>query len=173
MTTSSSYDSPTFLGQKDKYLMGLSLPQLMVALGVAAWWFIVTLMFPYDMLVRLMMMAPLTGVSLTLLFARIAGLTIPMFVLMSIKGLFSKPSYEEVDALILNGDPDWVMMQRRREENPGFMSRLKGRKASLQTLDAQSKQVELQAEMDKQVVEGSRAAEQWVREGVRTLVRGR
>ena len=26
-----SYDSPTFLGQRDKYLMGLSLPQLMVA----------------------------------------------------------------------------------------------------------------------------------------------
>ena len=61
MTTNSSYDSPTFLGQKDKYLMGLSLPQLMVALGVAAWWFIVTLMFPYSMLTRLMLMAPLTG----------------------------------------------------------------------------------------------------------------
>ena len=173
MTTNSSYDSPTFLGQKDKYLMGLSLPQLMVALGVAAWWFIVTLMFPYSMLTRLMLMAPLTGMSLTLLFARIAGLTIPVFVLMSIKSLFSKPSYEEVDALVLNGDPDWVMMQRMREDNPGFMARLRGRKAALQTLDAQSKQVELQAEMDKQVVEGSMAAEQWVREGVRTLVRGR
>ena len=40
-----SYDSPTFLGQKDKYLMGLSLPQLMVAAVVGVFWFLVSLMF--------------------------------------------------------------------------------------------------------------------------------
>ena len=41
-----SYDSPTFLGQKDKYLMGLSLPELLMAMGVAFGWFLVTLFFP-------------------------------------------------------------------------------------------------------------------------------
>ena len=34
-----SYDSPTFLGQKDKYMLGLSLPELMVSMGIGAFWF--------------------------------------------------------------------------------------------------------------------------------------
>ena len=87
MTMMGSYDSPTFLGQKDKYLMGLSLPQLMVAIGVAAWWFFVSLTFPYSTVTRILIMVPLTGASLALLFARISGLTVPMFVLLAIKGL--------------------------------------------------------------------------------------
>ena len=53
MTMMGSYDSPTFLGQKDKYLMGLSLPQIMVAMGVAAWWFFVSLTLPYSMITRI------------------------------------------------------------------------------------------------------------------------
>ena len=32
----STYDCPTFLGQKDKYLAGLSLPQLMASIGMGA-----------------------------------------------------------------------------------------------------------------------------------------
>ena len=174
MTMMGSYDSPTFLGQKDKYLMGLSLPQLMVAIGVAAWWFFITLTFPYSMVTRLLIMVPLTGVSLTLLFARISGLAIPIFVLLSIKGLFSRPSFEEVDALVMNGDPDWVIMQRQKASGGGgFLARIKGKRSALNTLEAQSKQSELRADVDKQVVETSKAAEQWVRDGVNTLIKGR
>ena len=173
MTMMGSYDSPTFLGQKDKYLMGLSLPQLMVAIGVAAWWFFVSLTFPYSTVTRILIMVPLTGASLTLLFARISGLTVPMFVLLAIKGLFSKPSFEEVDVLVMNGDPDWVMLQRQKSVNPGFLARIKGRRSALNTMESQAKQSELRADVDKQVVETSKAAEQWVRDGVNTLIKGR
>ena len=173
MTMMGSYDSPTFLGQKDKYLMGLSLPQIMVAMGVAAWWFFVSLTLPYSMITRILIMVPLTGASLTLLFARIAGLTVPGFVLLSVKSLFSRPSFEEVDALVMNGDPDWVIMQRQKADSPGFLARVKGRKSALNTLEARSKQAELRADVDKQVVETSKAAEQWVRDGVNTLIKGR
>ena len=136
MTMMGSYDSPTFLGQKDKYLMGLSLPQIMVAMGVAAWWFFVSLTLPYSMITRILIMVPLTGASLTLLFARIAGLTVPGFVLLSVKSLFSRPSFEEVDALVMNGDPDWVIMQRQKAEGGGgFLARIKGRRSALNTLE--------------------------------------
>lgn len=174
MTMHGSYDSPTFLGQKDKYLLGLSLPQLMVAMGVAIGWFLVTLSFPLSVLVRSLLLVPLTGVSLALVFARISGLSIPMFILLSIKSIFSKPSYEEKSLQVLEGDPVWVTLQQQKAENPGgFFSKLRGRqKSAMHSLEAQEKQAELRAEVDKQVVESSVATEQWVRDGIRTLMKG-
>ena len=74
-----SYDSPTFLGQKDKYMLGLSLPQLMVAVGVIFFWFLVSLAFPYTTQVRLAIMTPLSSVTLALIFVRISGLSIPAY----------------------------------------------------------------------------------------------
>ena len=41
-----AYDSPTFLGQKDRYMMGLSLPELIIAMVIAGGWFLVTLALP-------------------------------------------------------------------------------------------------------------------------------
>ena len=71
------YDSPTFLGQKDKYLLGLSLPELMVAMAIGGGWFFVMLLVPLGMMFRLLLSSPLTGMSMLLLFVRISGLSIP------------------------------------------------------------------------------------------------
>ena len=164
-----SYDSPTFLGQKDKYLMGLSLPQLMMAVGVGFGWFLVTLLFPYSTPVRLLMMVPMTGVSMALMFVRICGLSIPVYLLLTVVRMFSKPSYEDVRELVLDGRPEWLEAERQRAERSGMGSRIQRQRARAE-LDARG--AELRAEVDKQVTEGAVAAEQWVRDGVRTLMKG-
>ena len=167
-----SYDSPTFLGQKDKYMLGLSLPQLMGAVGVGFCWFLVTLLFPYSTPVRMAMMAPLTGVTLALLFVRIVGLTIPVFLILSFLRLFSKPSYEETREFLLDGRPEWLEAERLKMER-GSRKRSRRQREPAPELGLGAKQAELRAEVDKQVTAGAVAAEQWVRDGVRVLMKGR
>ena len=166
-----SYDSPTFLGQKDKYLMGLSLPELLVAMAVAFGWFLVSLMFPVSILFRLMIIVPLTSASLVFLFVRISGLSIPVFVLLAISRVFNKPSFEETRELMLSGQSEWVKSQEARAQKSSRFGSLKNRKKKLLE-ENEARQAELRAEMDKQLVEGASAVEGWVREGVRTLVKG-
>ena len=170
---SGAYDSPTFLGQKDKYLLGLSLPELMMAMGIALMWFIVTLMTPYGMLVRLAMVVPATGVSLFLLFGRIAGLSIPGYFLLMLVRSFSRPSFEEVPERLLEGDSVWLEARRRREENAGKSRFSLGSiRKKVPAIDSEARRSEMKAELDKQITEGAVASEQWVRDGVKAFVKG-
>ena len=169
---SAAYDSPTFLSQKDKYFMGLSLPQLMAAVGVAFFWFLVTLAFPYSTWVRMAIMAPLTSLSVALMFVRISGLSIPVYLGLALVRLFSRPSYEDSGVFLLQGQPEWLESERLKAQSEGIGSKLRRQRGRVRGVDTQAKQAELQAEMDKSVTEGSVALEQMVRDGVRTLVRG-
>ena len=166
------YDSPTFLGEKDTYVMGLSLPELIVAILIAGGWFLVTLSFPVGVLVRLVLVVPLTGVSMAFLFVRISGLTVPVYILLSLLRMFRRPSFEESRELLLRGEPAWLELQRERSEGRrsrfGFLRR--GRRAV--TL-SESRQAELKADMDRQITEGAVAAEQWAMDAVRSIMRGR
>ena len=168
-----AYDSPTFLGQKDRYMLGLSLPELIVAIVIAGGWFLVTLAFPVGILVRLLVVLPLTGTSVAFLFARIAGLTIPMYLLLSILRLFRHPSFEESRELLLEGQPAWLELRRQQQEGSsrsrfGFLRR--GRKA---VAIPEARQAELKADMDRQITEGAVAAEQWAMDAIRSIARGR
>ena len=163
-----SYDSPTFLGQKDKYLMGLSLPELMMAMGVGFGWFLITLLLPFSTIMRLVVLLPLTGFSMALLFVRISGLSIPMFLMLALMRMFSKPSYEETSVLMLNGQSEWLESQEQKGSKFGSMRKRKQKILS----DNEARQAEMKAELDKQVTEGAAAAEGWIRDGIRTLVKG-
>ena len=167
-----SYDSPTFLGQKDKYMLGLSLPQLMVAVGVIFFWFLVSLAFPYTTQVRLAIMTPLSSVTLALIFVRISGLSIPVYLGLTVLRMFSRPSFEDMGEKMVLGQPEWLEQQRLRSEREGLGSRLRRGRSRAQSVEVESKRVEVQAEVDKTVTETAVGAEQWVREGVRTLIRG-
>ena len=167
-----SYDSPTFLGQKDKYMLGLSLPQLMMAVGVIFFWFLVSLAFPYTTQVRLAIMAPLSSVTLALIFVRISGLSIPVYLGLMVFRMFSRPSFEDLGEEMVQGQPEWLEQQRLKAEKEGLRSRFRRGRARAQSLEVESKRVEMQAEVDKTVTETAVGAEQWVREGVRTLIRG-
>ena len=166
------YDSPTFLGQKDRYLVGLSLPELIVAILIAGGWFLVTLGFPLGILLRLVVVLPLTGISVAFLFVRISGLSIPMYLLLSLLRLFRRPSFEESRELLLEGEPAWLELRRQQQEGGrsrfGFLRR--GRKAMA---IPEARQAELKADMDRQITEGAVAAEQWAMDAIRSIARGR
>ena len=85
------YDSPTFLSQKDKYMAGLTLPQLMVCMVIAVFVFALTLMLPFGFLVRLMFVIPGTGLGAFLAFGKIFGLSVPMFSITAILFPFRSP----------------------------------------------------------------------------------
>ena len=166
------YDSPTFLAEKDRYLMGLSLPELMITLGVAACWFGFVFLFPLGTVFRLLLVLALTGCSMIILFFRISGLTIPVYLLLSVVRLFRRPSYEETRELLLEGEPAWLELQRQRREGGrsrfGFL-RLRRRSVAI----PEARQAELKADMDRQITEGAVAAEQWAMDVVRSVARGR
>ena len=168
-----SYDSPTFLSQKDKYFLGLSLPELIVGMAVAGVWFVLMLMFPVGMLIRLLTVLPLTGISMAFLFLRISGLTIPVYLLLSVLRLFRRPSFEETRELLLEGEPAWLELQRQRREGERrsrFAFLRRGRRA---VAIPEARQAELKADMDRQITEGAVAAEQWAMDAIRSIARGR
>ena len=169
----STYDCPTFLGQKDKYLAGLSLPQLMAGLAVGFAWFLLSLMLPYSVIVRIFIVLPVTGVTMALMFVRISGVSIPVYALLALQRTFSRPSYEALGPLVVWGDEEWLEGERLKADS----RRARRRRGlfgfgKLRGGDAEARKVELQAELDRQVSEGSVAVEQMVRDGVRTLVKG-
>ena len=169
------YDSPTFLGQKDKYLMGLSMIELMISMGVAFFWFILSLLIPGGFLVRLLVTLALTGASMSILFVRIYGLSIPSYIFLSILRLFRHPSYEEGRDSVLEGDPAWLDLQLQRQDregNPRLLGLLRrGREAASSVPDA--RRAEMRAEMDRQANSAAAAAEGWARDAIRSLFRGR
>ena len=168
-----AYDSPTFLGQKDRYMLGLSLPELIIAIVVAGGWFVVSLAFPVGILVRLLVVLPLTGISVAFLFARISGLSIPMYLLLSLLRMFRRPSFEESREILLEGGSAWLELRRQQQQGGnrsrfGFLRR--GRKA---VTIPEAQQAELKADMDRQITEGAVAAEQWAMDAIRSIARGR
>ena len=166
-----SYDSPTFLGQKDKYLFGLSLPELMMAMGVGFGWFLVSLLLPLSTIMRLVVLLPVTGVSMALLFIRISGLSIPVFIMLAVTRAVSRPSYEETSELMLSGQSAWIVSQEQKSQKGSKLGSLMNRKRKV-LADNEARQAEIKAEVDKQVSEAASAGEAWIRDGVRTLLKG-
>ena len=166
------YDSPTFLNQKDKYMLGLSLPEMIIAMAVAGGWFIVLLFFPLGMVTRLILVLPCTGTTMAFLFMRISGLTIPMYILLSILRIFRRPSFEEVQDYVVRGEPAWLELQRQRAEGGGSRLGFLGRGRKLAASVPEARQAELKAEMDKQVTEGAVAMEHWARDAVNSVLKG-
>lgn len=164
----SSYESPTFLATKDKYMLGLSLPQLMVMLAMGLFIFVVTLLLPFSFVWRLALVVPLTAVSGVLVFGRVSGLSIPSLAFHSVVRAFSRPVYEEHQQLLVKGAVVWVEAQRREGRAFGWLRRGKGAASGL---EMEQRARELRAEFDGRMVDGTVAAEQAIRDGIRTLMK--
>lgn len=167
-----SYDSPTFLGEKDKYLVGLTLPQLMVGLAIGFLWFMLALALPYGMLVKLAVVAFATVLTLAMLFIRIWGLSIPMLVLLSIRSSMARPLYEEFKELILLGAPEWVEEQAKKAKRRRRFAFLRKKAAVVDKADVEARKAEVRAEVDRQVTEGAVMVEEWVRDGLTGFIKG-
>lgn len=177
-----SYESPTFLGQKDAYLAGLTLPQLMASIVIGGLWFMVAFLFPYGMIGRLIIAGGLTGLSVILLFARVAGMNIPMFLGLSLLRVFVKPGFEERAEHLIDGDPDWVELRLWNAERAeraklagskrSMFAGLPGRGKKAASLVTEQQRQEVKTDLEKGVSDASMAVEQGVRDAVRSFMKG-
>lgn len=176
MALGDSYDSPTFLSQKDKYLFGLTLIQLMMLMGVGGFEFLLTFMLPLgSMVTRLLVLAPVVGLSALLMFVRISGVSLPAFLFLAATIKLRNSSYEGAREALLRGSKLWLAQREERARSGGGRMGRLGRKRQEfeKKVDIDQRKAELKAEADKAVVEGSMAAEQWARDGIKTLLKGR
>ena len=171
MAVGDPYDSPTFLSQKDKYLFGLTLVQLVMILAVGGFYFLLTFMLPLgSMVTRLLVLVPAVGVTAVLMFVRIAGLSLPSFIFLAATVKLRNSSYEAPKSSLMRGSALWLTQL----EEKGQRSRMGRKKDEVsKTMDLEQRKSEVKAEVDKAVVEGSVAAQQWVRDGINTLMKGR
>lgn len=173
-----SYDSPTFLSQKDKYLLGLSLPQLMAVLGIGATLFLVTLGTPLGLTVRLGITLGGTAIGGIILFARIQGLMIPVYIALLVTRSFVSPVFEDVSDGLRNGPAVWRQQQAARQKAMvsgdrkarafGFLSKKKQR---LESDELVAKRGDLEAAAKQQATQVLVDGEAWVRDGIRSFVK--
>ena len=168
----SVYDSPTFLGAKDKYMFGLSLPQLMIVFFVGLSWLMVCMMLPYGTIVRMGCAGAATVATSALLFLRVSGLSIPMYLFYTVLRLFFKPAYEEQRDLLVRGNVVWLAQLEAGYKwyQVGF---LRKKKAELETDEAMIMRMEMEAEVNRQMSDTANSMQQWMREGVRSVMGGR
>lgn len=171
MALGDAYDSPTFLSQKDKYLFGLTLVQLVMLLAVGGFYFLLSFMLPLgSMISRLLVLVPALGVTAVFMFVRISGVSLPSFLFLAATIKLRNASYEATRDALLRGGVLWLAQRELRAQKGRF-----GRKREeLETaVDIDQRKAELKADVDKAVVEGSIAAQGWARDGINTLLKGR
>ena len=167
------YNSPTFLGQKDSYLLGLTLPQVGLLIGMGMTIFLVSLAIEMDTILRIGAVLGMTAAAGVLLFARISGLSIPVYLLSFAISLFRKPRYEEQEETLLSGDLPWLQAQERRRERTGRWGRLRHRAAeTADSTQLAQRRSEMNAEANRQVTQGAVETEKWLREGLESLIKG-
>ena len=98
------YDSPTFLGRKNKFLLGLSAGQVgVVGVVIVVWLPVFFALGMLAILPRLLVVLPGAGVTLALIFVRIQGLSMPRYGVMSVRLLVRRPIYESEGEYLVNG----------------------------------------------------------------------
>ena len=179
----SDYESPTFLGQKDTYMAGLTLPQLLASITLGGIWFLFCLLLPYGIVVKLAVAGALTGLTVLLLFGRIAGMSVPVYMGLSLMRMFVKPGWEDQAVDAVAGDPDWLALREWRAERAELARRSGKKRGLLAGMPGKGKQAlaeaapaerrsELSTDLEKGVSDMSMALESNVRDAVRTLVKG-
>ena len=191
------YDSPTFLGRKDKIVLGLTLGQLAVVLGGGLVWFVLILGMDRGMMESMLMFAPLHAGTCILGLVRIAGLLIPVYFLVFLKSLVTSAVYHVDREEARSGLPEWFadeleaqlaaeaaaagQLSERIRNTDGLTSRLFGallffRKRAVETTTSQQGQ-EARVLASLQVEQQATAAAHGFRRSLRSmfllLVKGR
>ena len=170
-----AYDSPTFLGRKDRFLLGMSMSQLGIcALVAVCWWFFLQWTTGLDLIPRAVVFGVCQGATVAALFVRLSGLSVPAYCWLMVKQMLRKPFWESSRDWLVNGVPD-PAAEARAERAAGKRSLLGrllpgGRKAGELELD--ERRYELQAEGEQAMEESMRAGQDFVKEGMRALWRG-
>lgn len=168
------YDSPTFLSQKDKYFMGLSMVQMLGVVVIAFVMFFLSLMFPAGMVYRVLAVGVGTLVTSVLVFGRIAGLTIPSYVWLMVTSPMRRTVYEEDAAVLLAGSTEFLAALEAKYEREhrgevrgdGWLARGREMATGEETAERRG---EIRAEMEKGMVEGVQSLEGMMKDGLRSL----
>ena len=103
-----TYDSPTFLGKRDVYLLGLTMPQIAASGGIAVAWLLLAMMFTMTMQMRLIVFGPMYLFTLAMVFVKPFGLMLPVLTVLALKYLFVKPMYESDPVQLIDGHVEQV-----------------------------------------------------------------
>ena len=168
------YDSPTFLSQKDKYFMGLSMIQMLGMVAIGGISFLFSLMLPVGIFVRIALVVAATASMGVLVFGRIAGLSVPNYLMLMALSPLRRTVYEEDPEVLVAGSSEFLLAleekearaKRERGESDGWLAR--GREFATSDENAQRRN-ELKAEVNKGMVEGAQSLEGMVKDGFRNL----
>lgn len=169
-----AYDSPTFLGRKDRFLLGMSMSQLAVCALVAVfWWFFLQWTTGLDLIPRAVVFGICQAATVAALFVRLSGLSVPTYCWLMLKQMVRKRLWQSSREWLVNGVPD-PAAEARAERAAGKRSLLGrllpgGQKAELELDESR---YELQAEGEQAMEESVRAGQDFVKEGMRALWRG-
>lgn len=109
-----NYDSPTFLGRRDKLLLGMTFPQVVVFMASFVLWSAVAFSFDMGVMGRLLMFGPLHGVTVAMFTVKIGGVLIPFYLVMMVKGSLFVPLYHSTDREMRLGLPEWEGQREQR-----------------------------------------------------------
>ena len=101
------YDSPTFLGNKDKLLLGMTIGQVGVFIVSGLLWLMIALAAEFSTLKSLLIFGPAHALTAALFLVKLSGMALPMYLLAMLSSLVSSAVYH-VDAVgAREGLPDW------------------------------------------------------------------
>ena len=107
-----NYDSPTFLGRKDKVLLGMTGGQVVVFMGSIVLWSMVAFSMDLGFLMRVVLFGPLHGLTVAMLTVKIGGTLLPSYLLLALKSMVLTPLYHSSDAEMRSGLPEWAAQRR-------------------------------------------------------------
>ena len=113
------YDSPTFLGSKDKLLMGMTMMQVGMFMLSGIMWFMVAFALDMSMMHRLIIFGPAHVITVVVATVRVGGgLMIPIYLSLMLKALILTPVYHATGSEVRGGLPEWL--EEEIKEEPAF-----------------------------------------------------
>lgn len=109
-----NYDSPTFLGRKDKVLLGLTGGQVVVFMVSIVIWSMVAFSMDLGLLARLVLFGPLHALTVAMFTVKIGGTLLPSYLLLALKGMIITPLYHSSDVEVRSGLTEWNAQRRRQ-----------------------------------------------------------
>ena len=170
-----AYDSPTFLGRKDKFLLGLTMNQLGFCLvSLLLWYLVASQAVGGGWMRQAAVIAPGHGATMAVLLVRIAGISVPMYGLLFVQRLIKKPLWESDRDVLINGAGGLEAESESGEAEPppsglrGKLLALVRRRSDL----TEERRFELEAEGEQAMEQSVRSGHQFIRDGLRALWRG-
>lgn len=101
------YDSPTFLGNKDKLLLGMTIGQVGLFMGSGLLWLMIALAAEFSMVKSLLIFGPAHALTVAFVTVKLSGIALPMYLLAMLSSLVSSAVYHVDAAGAKEGLPDW------------------------------------------------------------------